>query len=329
MTLTADTWLRAPFPWYGGKRRVASEVWQYLGADAGRYVEPFAGSLGVLLGRPHVSGLEVINDIDGYVVNVWRALKHAPEETLAWADDVRAEFDLTARHLWLVNEGAERLRTGLQTDPDWHDVQVAGWWLYGIAMWIGQRFAAYGPMTSPSPWTREAIATDEQRRPGRPPIQLPHLGDDGRGVHRKLPHLGDDGQGVIAPGIYALARALQKRLRLVVICNGDWKRVCTPSTLRAASGHTAIYLDPPYDGFEDAYQGEREPVWDAVVEWCEGQTGSAYRIVLSGYDGARAPRGWREVAYTARGTSSANKTAERFWVSPACVGAMSLFEDVA
>lgn len=56
MTLTKDTWLRAPFPWYGGKRRVADDVWQYLGTDCGRYVEPFAGSLGVLLGRPSVRG---------------------------------------------------------------------------------------------------------------------------------------------------------------------------------------------------------------------------------------------------------------------------------
>ena len=44
--------LRAPFPWFGGKSRVAAVVWRAFG-DVPNYVEPFAGSLAVLLGRPH------------------------------------------------------------------------------------------------------------------------------------------------------------------------------------------------------------------------------------------------------------------------------------
>ena len=36
--------LSAPFPWFGGKRKVAPEVWRRLG-DVALYVEPFAGSL--------------------------------------------------------------------------------------------------------------------------------------------------------------------------------------------------------------------------------------------------------------------------------------------
>ena len=43
--------LQAPFVWFGGKRKVAAEVWDALG-DVDNYVEPFAGSLAVLLGRP-------------------------------------------------------------------------------------------------------------------------------------------------------------------------------------------------------------------------------------------------------------------------------------
>ena len=35
--------LRAPFPWFGGKRRVAPEVWERFG-DVPNYVEPFFGS---------------------------------------------------------------------------------------------------------------------------------------------------------------------------------------------------------------------------------------------------------------------------------------------
>ncbi|MFK5173473.1 DNA adenine methylase, partial [Propionibacterium freudenreichii] len=62
--------LDAPFPYFGGKRRVAPEVWRRFG-DVKNYVEPFFGSGAVLLGRPetHTSGIETINDLDGYVAN--------------------------------------------------------------------------------------------------------------------------------------------------------------------------------------------------------------------------------------------------------------------
>lgn len=39
--------LKAPFPWFGGKSRVAPQVWERFG-DVDNYVEPFAGSLAVL-----------------------------------------------------------------------------------------------------------------------------------------------------------------------------------------------------------------------------------------------------------------------------------------
>ena len=59
--------LRAPFPWFGGKRKVAGEVWAALG-DVDNYVEPFAGSLAVLLGRPshHTGRAETVNDADRF-----------------------------------------------------------------------------------------------------------------------------------------------------------------------------------------------------------------------------------------------------------------------
>ena len=40
--------LKAPFPWFGGKSKVAGLVWERFG-DVANYVEPFAGSLAVLL----------------------------------------------------------------------------------------------------------------------------------------------------------------------------------------------------------------------------------------------------------------------------------------
>jgi site-specific DNA-adenine methylase len=40
--------LKAPFPWFGGKSRVADIVWDRFG-DVANYVEPFFGSGAVLL----------------------------------------------------------------------------------------------------------------------------------------------------------------------------------------------------------------------------------------------------------------------------------------
>jgi len=66
--------LYAPFPYWGGKALVAPVIWQHLG-DVRHYLEPFAGSLAVLLGRPHRPRVETVNDLDGHLVNVYR---HAP-----------------------------------------------------------------------------------------------------------------------------------------------------------------------------------------------------------------------------------------------------------
>ena len=43
--------MRTPFPYFGGKGRIAAEVWQRFG-DPSYYFEPFGGALAVLLGRP-------------------------------------------------------------------------------------------------------------------------------------------------------------------------------------------------------------------------------------------------------------------------------------
>ena len=57
--------LTAPFPYYGGKRRLAPTIWQHLG-DPGVYVEPCAGSLACLLARPGGAGpREIVCDLDG------------------------------------------------------------------------------------------------------------------------------------------------------------------------------------------------------------------------------------------------------------------------
>lgn len=134
--------LRAPFPWFGGKSRVAHVVWDRFG-NVPNYIEPFAGSLAVLLGRPHQPKTETVNDADCYLANFWRALQYQPEEVAAWADWPVNEADLHARHQWLVNQAEFRER--IKTEPEYFDVRIAGWWVWGQCAWIGSGWCAQLP----------------------------------------------------------------------------------------------------------------------------------------------------------------------------------------
>lgn len=116
--------LRAPFPWFGGKSRVAHLVWDRFG-NVPNYVEPFAGSLAVLLARPHAAKNETANDRDAYLANFWRATQRDPEQVAFHADWPINEADLHARHCWLVAQADFRER--MLADPDYFDAKTAGW----------------------------------------------------------------------------------------------------------------------------------------------------------------------------------------------------------
>ena len=68
------------FPYIGGKNSNAKHIIPYL-PMLGTYVEPFAGSLAVLLRRPPAIS-ELVNDLDGRIVNLWRAWRDCPNEWL-------------------------------------------------------------------------------------------------------------------------------------------------------------------------------------------------------------------------------------------------------
>jgi hypothetical protein len=126
--------LKAPFPWFGGKSRVADLVWERFG-DPVNYVEPFFGSGAVLLGRPTPARTETVNDLDCFIANFWRAVQREPGLVACWADWPVNEADMHARHLWLVNR--EEFRQKIKADPDFYDAKIAGWWVWGISCWIG------------------------------------------------------------------------------------------------------------------------------------------------------------------------------------------------
>jgi DNA adenine methylase len=320
------TTLPAPFPWFGGKRKVASEVWTRFGVVR-NYVEPFFGSGAVLLGRPGGAiGNETVNDLDGLVANFWRSVSRSPEATAEWADHLVNENDLHARHAWLLGE-LPTLRPRLEGDPEWHDPKIAGWWVWGVSCWIGSGFCS-----GDGPWVvdenRQLVHLGNGQGVNR---QRVHLGNNGQGVNRQRVHLGDNGQGVNR--LLPWFSALSERLRRVRICSGDWARVCGPS-VTFKHGMTAVFLDPPYaDTAErtvDLYREDCEQVAHAVREWAiaNGEN-PLLRIALCGYDGEhQMPASWAMYRWSA-GDGFGGQAEERtgngdrevIWFSPACLSA--------
>ena len=292
--------LKAPFPWFGGKSKAAPLVWAALG-DVGHYIEPFAGSLAVLLGRPAVGRrvTETVNDLDGHLVNFWRAIQAAPDEVARFADWPVAELDLTARHHWLVTTGRERI-AALESDPMHYDAQAAGWWAWGLCAWIGSGWCA-----GDGPW-REVDGVLKK---------LPHLGTAGQGINKQLPHLGDAGQGIAH-----WFRALSERLRAVRITCGDWERVCSYSTTRPLNGPvTGIFLDPPYMTGSDLYANDAAGVAEACHAWALANGDDpTLRIVVAAYEGECALP-WRSIDWKASGGLHGDSTRERLFLSPHCL----------
>jgi len=295
--------LVAPFPWFGGKRAVARQVWAEFGGVR-NYVEPFFGSGAVLLAREVPCDVETVNDADGLLVNFWRAVRAEPDAVAEATDWPVSEADLLARHIWLVGR-RESLTARLESDPDWYDVKAAGWWCWGACAWIGS-----GWCSGDGPWT-----VDEDGR-------VSALGNRGQGVNRKLPHLGDRGRGVAN----WFAR-LSERLRDVRICCGDWTRVLGDS-VTWRHGVTGIFLDPPYEAGAVEYSAGDTNIAGDVRAWALANgNDQRLRIALCGYrehDSLRAA-GWRMFRWKAHGGyasqgdgSNQNAAEETIWFSPTC-----------
>lgn len=317
--------------WYGGKSRAAPLIWQLFGRDIKNYVEPFVGSLSVLLGNPHPAPLETINDKDAFLCNVWRALAADPVGVAGWCDRPPNEADTHAIHTWLVNQRTT-FTARLMGDPDYYDSQVAGRWLYGIACWIGGDWCA-----GKGAW--QSVDGQLVHRPSRNlgvKRQRVQLSTSGQGIHKKRIHLSTTAQGVHRTSALLAAwfAALQTRLRRVRVCCGDWERVCGRS-VTVQHGRTALLFDPPYSAEESRYTSiyavEDLQVAHAVRAWClyNGHD-PQLRIVLCGYGtvhDALVAQGWKRYAWLpsggfgnmSDGRGRANKRREILWASPACL----------
>ena len=341
--------LRAPFPWFGGKSRVAHIVWERFG-DVPNFVEPFFGSGAVLLNRPGwdtggwqngQNRIETVNDKDCFLSNFWRALQNDPDGVARWADWPVNEADAHSRHLWLINQldFIERMKT----DPDYYDVKIAGWWVWGICQWIGNGWCDLQNGRTVDGGTQRKLPHlgNAGRGINRPSQQRPHLGDAGQGINRpsqKLPHLGNAPLRVL-PGVagrgelYDYMNLLAARLRRVRVCCGDFMRVLGP-TPTFKQGVTAIFLDPPYSAEagrdEMLYAVDDLQVAHKVREWAiENGDNPLLRIAYCSYDNEIdfIPSDWTCVRWKAhggygsqsKGQVNENSNRECIFFSPHCL----------
>lgn len=291
--------LNAPFPYFGGKRRAASLVWGALGSP-GVYIEPFAGSCAVLLGRPDYSPdvrrKETINDLNGQITNLWRAIKANPQGVARGVDAPANELDFHARKAkklaWDADpQNVERLRA----DIDWFDLDAACVWIWGQCTAIASGWTAPGN-------SRQIIAIAGVKHGG--------------GVHA-------------ARDTPALLEALAARLRYVKVCCGDWRRVLSPSAWATRPQVTGVFLDPPYQGTEGVYGGRSRSVGVSadVQAWAlEHGDNPLARIVVAGRGddhAALVEAGWSVANWEARGgfntTDKDARLTERLWLSPHCL----------
>lgn len=126
--------MKPPFAYYGGKQVLADRLIALMPPHQ-HYVEPFAGSLAVLLAKPRAR-METVNDLDGELVAFWRVLRDRPDElqVMCWltpharaeratSSKERSDDELEqARRVWVqLSQG----RAGRRTDTGWKHFQDA------------------------------------------------------------------------------------------------------------------------------------------------------------------------------------------------------------
>lgn len=314
--------LKFPAPFFGGKAMIAPVVWQALG-DPKMYIEPFCGSGVVLLNRPRTSQYkyEIINDADGHIANVWRALQSNPDEVAKWCDWPCDHANLMARKARLIKEG-DSLLARLVANDTYYDPLLAGYWIWCASNWIGSGLTR--PTQIPRLTNNQGINQ-----------QIPHLTDN-RGINQKIPYskeIDDTPKAVTdpyKPELYEWFRQLAERLRDVKVVCGDWTRVCS-GKWQADSGLCGIYFDPPYgekaNREKELYQVDSQTVASDVAKWaCERGKDKNYRIVLSGYFEEHEwllKEGWNCHRWKAGGSyqqksNNRNRFKEALFFSPHC-----------
>ena len=257
-----------------------------------------------MLANPYSAKSEIVCDLNGFVSNFWRSIQNDPEKTAHYADWPTFHQDLTARHKWLVKWGNENIK--LCEDPDFYDPKVAGWWCWGMSMWIGQTFCSLSE----------------------------HVGDtrpharSGNGVMKQRVIEGEakDHSKRLRDWFIKLAKRFEK----VVVLNRPWESAVTPAVLddtdKSSSSTRAVFLDPPYltdQRFKNLYQSDKQDKPDKSAQdsydWAVSKGNDPdYKIAYCCGEGDfDIPQGWFTINQKFMGARNTERN-DIIMFSPSC-----------
>jgi DNA adenine methylase len=344
MAKTQKKYLKASWPAFGGKAAVAKMVWERFG-NVQNMIEPFCNSAAIMLKNPlGPAHYETINDLNCYVANYWRSVKHAPDQVAEHSDYIVSEVDLHARHRYLVaSPDTDQFRKRMLSEPEYYDPKFAGWWAWGNCLWIGSGWCQ--KLTDGRPQLADARALGRGVHAGgvsQQWQQIPLLTtahSRGRGVHS------NDSAGTCEERrawLNEWMKALSDRFRNVRVCCGEWDRVCKSPSVTTRLGVTGVFLDPPYPvkvkGKASRKKGlyatdqasDLDQLAKDVYDYClkRGKE-SKMRIAVCGLAGeayeSLAGHGWTEVQWKSSGyqnrseSGQVNATRERIWFNKSCL----------
>jgi DNA adenine methylase len=236
--------VKPPFTYFGGKLSIADRIADMLPPHE-HYIEPFAGSLAVLLAK-RPSRIETANDLDGRLVNFWRVLRDRPADLeracfltphsraeLGASDDLTVVDDLErARRVWvaLTQGRGGSLRPG------------RGWRHYADPAGTGSSFptylATYAGRLAPAAAMLRNVSLE-----CRPALDVIAA----YGAH--------DGNLIYADPPYEASTRAQQRNDYVVEMRGEDEHRELAEALRACRAAVVLsgYGSPLYEGLYDGW----------------------------------------------------------------------------
>ena len=119
--------------WIGGKKALRELIVTLFPLGYERYIEVFGGGGWVLFYKSPGNDMEVYNDINGLLVNLYRCVREHPQELI---EELR--YVLNAR------EDFDRIRTALARDSPVSDVRRAAWFYQLIRYSYASGLASFG-----------------------------------------------------------------------------------------------------------------------------------------------------------------------------------------
>ena len=295
--------MRQLFPYIGGKYTIAPEINRRFG-EVDTRIDAFTGSSSWILASEPAK-YEIVNDLDGYVVNYLRAVKYAPDKVARHLDFPRAELELIAYHHY-TRDRLPELVARLGGDPDYYDPVLAARWAYVMAHSLMHEYKRAGS------WLVRDGRLRYERGTGR-------IRGSMTSRHLLLTRLLKERR------VFEYITSLNERLRCVQVWWNDFEVVVEKAD-RSEFGVVGVLLDPPYPRHlrDYDYDTDGAGIWQRAARWAVANGDNPkLRIAVCGYGDAESdalfPQTWARFVWRRSGIGQ-YKDRECIWFSPHCGG---------